>query len=85
MVSQSLGYRMSKAALNVVTRVLASELQSSNILINCMSPGNIRTDMGGPHAPRSPAQGADTAVCFALLPDGDPTGQFFFEREPIAW
>lgn len=81
----SLGYRMSKAALNVITRVLAAEVRDYNILINSMSPGHIRTDMGGPQAPRSPEQGADTAVWLALLPDGGPSGQFFFEREPIAW
>jgi NAD(P)-dependent dehydrogenase (short-subunit alcohol dehydrogenase family) len=85
MGSQSLGYRVSKAALNVITRVLASELQGSNILINCTSPGHMRTNMGGPQAPRSPAQGADTAVWLALLPDDGPTGQFFFEREIIPW
>ncbi|MCS7259929.1 MAG: SDR family oxidoreductase [Anaerolineae bacterium] len=81
----SLGYRMSKAALNVITRVLAAEVRDYNILINSMTPGHIRTDMGGPQAPRSPEQGADTAVWLALLPDGGPSGQFFFEREPIAW
>ncbi len=85
MGSQSLGYRMSKTAFNVITRVLASEVQGSNILINSMSPGHVRTEMGGPHAPRSAAQGADTAVWLALLPDGGPSGQFFFEREPITW
>ncbi len=85
MGAASLGYRMSKAALNVVTRVLAAEVQGYNILINSMSPGHIRTDMGGPHAPRSPEQGADTAVWLATLPDGGPSGQFFFEREPIPW
>lgn len=85
MGSNSVGYRMSKAALNVVTRVLASEVVGYNILINSMSPGHIRTDMGGPEAPRSVEQGADTAVWLATLPDDGPTGQFFFEREPIAW
>lgn len=85
MSSNSVGYRMSKTALNVVTRVLASEVREHNILINSMSPGHIRTDMGGPDAPRSVEQGADTAVWLATLPDGGPTGQFFFEREPIPW
>ena len=85
MGSNSLGYRMSKAAVNVITRVLASELCSYNILINSMSPGHIRTDMGGPQAPRSVEQGADTAIWLATLPDDGPTGQFFFEREPILW
>ena len=85
MGSQSLGYRMSKTALNVITRVLASEVHGSNVLINCMSPGHIRTDMGGPDAARSPTQGADTAVWLASLPDDGPSGQFFFERAPITW
>jgi NAD(P)-dependent dehydrogenase (short-subunit alcohol dehydrogenase family) len=85
MGSNSVGYRMSKTALNVVTRVLASEVREHNILINSMSPGHIRTDMGGPEAPRSVEQGADTAVWLATLPDDGPTGQFFFEREPIPW
>jgi len=85
MGSNSVGYRMSKAALNVVTRVLASEVREYNILINSMSPGHIRTDMGGPDAPRSVEQGADTAVWLATLPDDGPSGQFFFEREPIPW
>ena len=85
MGSNSVGYRMSKTALNVVTRVLASEVREYNILINSMSPGHIRTDMGGPEAPRSVEQGADTAVWLATLPDDGPTGQFFFEREPIPW
>jgi NAD(P)-dependent dehydrogenase (short-subunit alcohol dehydrogenase family) len=85
MGNNSLGYRMSKTALNVVTRVLASEVRAHNILINSMSPGHIRTDMGGPDALRSVEQGADTAVWLATLPDGGPTGQFFFEREPIPW
>jgi hypothetical protein len=50
-----------------------------------MSPGWVRTDMGGEEAPRSAEEGADTAVWLCLLPSSGPTGQFFRDREPIPW
>ena len=78
-------YRISKTALNALTRILAAEFGGSNILANSMCPGWVRTDMGGPGAPRTPAQGADTAVWLATLPDGGPTGGFFRDRKSIPW
>ena len=78
-------YRLSKTALNALTRILAAQLQGSNILVNSMSPGWVRTDMGGPSAPRSVEEGADTAVWLATLPDDGPTGGFFQDRKPIPW
>jgi len=78
-------YRISKAALNALTRTLAAELSGTNIKVNALSPGWVRTDMGGPSAPRSPEEGADTAVWLALLPDDGPTGGFFKDRKPIPW
>ena len=78
-------YRVSKAALNALTITLAAEVRDSGILVNSMSPGWVRTDMGGEEAPRSAEEGADTAVWLCLLPSSGPTGQFFRDREPIAW
>jgi len=78
-------YRVSKAALNALTRTLAAELAGTNIKVNTMSPGWVRSDMGGPSAPRSLEQGADTAVWLATLPDDGPSGGFFKDRSPIAW
>ena len=78
-------YRISKAALNALTCVLAAELTGSGILVNSMCPGWVRTDMGGPGAPRTVQQGADTAVWLATLPDDGPNGGFFRDRKPIAW
>ena len=85
MTGGSPAYRVSKAALNALTITLASELAGTGILVNSMSPGWVRTDMGGPDAPRSPEEAADTAVWLSLLPSSGPTGQFFRDRKPIPW
>lgn len=78
-------YRISKAGLNAVTRILSAETQNMNILVNSMHPGWVRTDMGGAQAPRTVEEGADTAVWLATLPADGPTGKFFQDREEIAW
>ena len=79
-------YRVSKAALNALTKSLAAELtRDPAILVNAMCPGWVRTDMGGASAPRSVEQGADTALYLASLPDGGPSGGFFRDRQPISW
>lgn len=79
------GYRTSKAALNALTRILAAELQGSGILVNSVNPGWVKTDMGGPDAPRSTAEGVDTIVWLATLPADGPTGSFFKDREAVDW
>jgi NAD(P)-dependent dehydrogenase (short-subunit alcohol dehydrogenase family) len=78
-------YRISKTSLNAVTRVLAYETMGTNIRVNSMCPGWVRTDMGGPEAERSVEEGADTAVWLSTLPDGGPTGGFFRDRKKIPW
>jgi len=78
-------YRVSKLALNGLTRILADELRGTNILVNTMCPGWVQTAMGGPHAPRPVQEGADTAVWLATLPDDGPTGQFFRDKRQIPW
>lgn len=78
-------YRISKTAVNAITRILAAEMEGSNIKINSASPGWVRTDMGGADAERSPAEGADTIVWLATLPDDGPSGGFFEDRKPVPW
>jgi NAD(P)-dependent dehydrogenase (short-subunit alcohol dehydrogenase family) len=78
-------YRVSKAGLNALTRVLAADERANGLLVNTMCPGWVRTDMGTDAATRSVEEGADTAVWLATLPDDGPTSGFFRDREPIPW
>jgi len=78
-------YRISKTALNAVTRIFSAETAGTNILVNSVCPGWVRTDMGGPTAHRSVEKGAETIVYAATLPEDGPRGQFLRDREPIAW
>jgi NAD(P)-dependent dehydrogenase (short-subunit alcohol dehydrogenase family) len=78
-------YRVSKAGLNALTRILANDEGGAGILTNSMCPGWVRTDMGGEGATRSVEEGADTAVWLATLPDDGPNGGFFRDRQPIPW
>lgn len=77
-------YGVTKAALNAMTVRLAAELPEF-IKVNAMCPDWVRTRMGGPNAPRTPEEGADTAVWLATLAEDGPTGGFFRDRERIEW
>ena len=78
-------YRISKVGLNALTRILARELATSAMRIKAVSPGWVRTAMGGPGATRTVEEGARGIVWAALVgPDG-PTGSFFRDGQPIPW
>lgn len=77
-------YRLSKTALNAVTRVFHAELHG-DVLINSVCPGWVQTDMGGRGATRSVAEGVAGIVWAATLPSGGPSGGFFRDGKPIAW
>ena len=79
------GYRVSKAALNALTRIFADELQQTRIKINSVCPGWVRTKMGGEQAPLSVSEGAEGIVWAATLPPDGPSGGFFRHGEPIDW
>jgi len=78
-------YRISKAALNALTLIMAAELRGTNILVNAMCPGWVRTEMGGDSAERSVEEGADTVLWLAALPKDGPQGGFFRDRKAIPW
>ncbi|WBQ03706.1 SDR family NAD(P)-dependent oxidoreductase [Kribbella sp. CA-293567] len=82
---RTLGYNSSKAAVNMVTVMLANELRGTGILVNAADPGHCATDMGGEDADRTPAQGAAVAVRLATLgPDGH-TGEVHAESGRLPW
>ena len=81
----TLGYNSSKAAVNMVTVMLANELRDTGVLVNGADPGNCATDMGGWTAARTPAQGAAVAVGLATLGADGPTGQVYAEEGRLPW
>ena len=83
MTAYAPAYSISKAALNATTVMLAAALPFARV--NCVDPGWVRTDMGGPHAPRSVAEGADTIVWLATLPAEGPSGGFWRDRRQVPW
>lgn len=80
------GYRVSKAALNAMTRILSTELKDQGVLVNSACPGFVNTDMGGQFGAKKPVEdGAAGIVWLATLADDGPTGGFFRDGKPVAF
>lgn len=75
-------YSLSKLALNGATILLANALRAKGIAVYAMCPGWVKTEMGGPSAPRTPEEGADTAVWLATAAGIEESGKFFRDRTP---
>jgi NAD(P)-dependent dehydrogenase (short-subunit alcohol dehydrogenase family) len=80
-----LAYKICKTAINAITVVLSNAVAVDNILINAVTPGWVKTYMGGEMAPLSLEEGADTPVWLATLPDNGPSGGLFSKRERLPW
>ncbi|MEU7822986.1 SDR family NAD(P)-dependent oxidoreductase [Catellatospora sp. NPDC049133] len=79
-------YRVSKAALNALTRVLAAELAGSGVLVNAASPGKVNTRIALAGAQTvEPDQAAADLLWLATLPEDGPTGGFWHGRDPLPW
>ncbi|HSA72749.1 MAG TPA: SDR family oxidoreductase [Nitrososphaeraceae archaeon] len=78
-------YRISKAALNALTLIMADELRNVSIKVNAVCPGWVNTDMGGRMAPVSVEKAAKDIVHVALMDEEGPTGSFFRHKKPIEW
>jgi NAD(P)-dependent dehydrogenase (short-subunit alcohol dehydrogenase family) len=77
-------YSISKAALNALTLILSHEL-SPHVKVNAITPGWVKTQMGGEAAPRTPEEAAESIIWLATLPDDGPTGEFFRDKQRIPW
>lgn len=78
-------YCLSKLALNGATIMLADALRSRRIGVYAICPGWVKTDMGGASAPRTPEQGADTAIWLATEASLQQSGKYFRERKEISY
>ncbi len=78
-------YSLSKLAMNGLTLMLSNELASSGISINSVSPGWVRTEMGGPNADRSVEEGAEGIIWLADDAPHELTGKFFRDGEELSW
>ena len=79
------GYRISKTALNAVTKMFAVELEDSGIAVNAVSPGWVATDMGGDNADRTLEEGIETAMWLATEADISLTGGYYRDKKIIDW
>jgi NAD(P)-dependent dehydrogenase (short-subunit alcohol dehydrogenase family) len=82
-------YRISKTAVNALTKNLAAELGngSRGVLVDAMCPNHTRTDMGGPDAPRSAEEAADTIIWLATREHNSETqtGLLWEDRNIVPW
>ncbi|MEM7800554.1 MAG: SDR family NAD(P)-dependent oxidoreductase [Chloroflexota bacterium] len=84
MGSGAIAYRVSKTAMNAITRLLAHEARE-DVKVNAVCPGWVRTEMGGPSATRSVSEGATGVVWAATLPPDGPSSGFFRDGNRINW
>ena len=82
----TLPYATSKAALNMLVKGLAAQLASQAVVVVALSPGWVRTDMGGASAPLAPqTSAANLRSVIAGLKQGD-SGKFLsHDGSPIPW
>ena len=76
-------YSISKAAVNMYTRILAERLRGKGITVSSIDPGWVKTDMGGPAAPRHPSEPA--REIYELAVSGRETGQFWHNSVKRPW
>ena len=77
-------YKLSKFAINGLTRLVAAEI-NSDIKINAVDPGWVSSDMGGPSAPRTPKQAAESILWLSTVGPEGPNGGFFRDGKRIEW
>ena len=79
-------YSVSKAALNMLTRTLAAEFRKEKIIVTAISPGWVKTRMGGPSASLTPRESAQSLFRTITSLTMAQSGRFFGrDGEPYAW
>jgi NAD(P)-dependent dehydrogenase (short-subunit alcohol dehydrogenase family) len=83
--SKLFAYDTSKTALNSYTIHLAAALAGTNIKVNSVHPGWVKTDMGTDAAPMEIIDGAKTSVALSLLDSNGPSGKFIHLGQELPW
>lgn len=80
-----IAYNSSKAALNMFTVILASNLKDTKIKVNAADPGYTATDLNHNSGPKTVEQGASIIFDLATLPDDGATGGYFDDQGVVPW
>ncbi len=80
-IPQLAAYSVSKAAVDKYSQDLAAELRGTNVLVNYLDPGWLKTDMGGSNAENEVTTLLPGALVPALLDDHGPSGQFYSAQD----
>lgn len=83
MLPPALGYPSTKAALNMVTVMYASDLVGMRV--NAVDPGYTATDLNGHSGFQTVTEGTDAVVALATADRDGPTGGFFDRTGPTSW
>ncbi|MHA2243845.1 MAG: SDR family oxidoreductase [Candidatus Hodarchaeales archaeon] len=80
------GYCMSKAALNMMSKLLHNRFKKDGVKILAVHPGWFSSDMGGSEAPITPSEAANN-VAKIILKDWKIDDHIFvdFEAKPMKW
>ena len=82
----SYAYRSSKAALNAAFKSLSIDLKDDGIAVAVLSPGWVRTDMGGANARLSPEESvADLRRVIEGLDLAGSGGFYSYDVSPLPW
>ena len=73
-------YACAKAALSKFVKDFACKLEGSDVMMNLMDPGWLRTDLGGPKAPNDVSTVVPGALVGALL-DDKKSGRLFAAQD----
>ena len=83
--SKITAYDVSKSAVNAWTVHLAHELKATQIKVNAVHPGWVKTDMGGKNAPMNLVDGAKSSVGMATIGEDGPNGTYTHMGKPLPW
>lgn len=85
MERDSPAYRISKTALNAITKMFSKMNSNENVLINAVCPGSVRTRMSSQNALKKPSEACTDIIDICRLPNGGNSGCFFRYGKLINW